>query len=59
MAMSEMKMYFFRMLKNYNVSLADDQTQPKIKSYVTVQAMMAVEEPINLIVQKRNNWLSF
>lgn len=55
MAMSEMKMYFFRMLKNYNVSLADDQTQPKIKSYVTVQAMMAVEEPINLIVQKRNN----
>ena len=53
MAFSEMKMYLYKMLKNHNVSLVDPKQELHIKTYVTVQAMMAVEEPIRLLVQKR------
>ena len=53
MAFSEMKMYLYKVLKNYKISLTDPTQKLNIKTYVTVQAMMAVEEPIKLLVKKR------
>jgi len=53
MALSEIKMYFALLLKNFNIRLADKEQELKTKSYLTVQTVMIVEEPVEIVVAQR------
>lgn len=53
MALSEIKMYFALLLRNFDIKLANEKQGLKTKSYLTVQTVMLVEEPIKIVVEKR------
>lgn len=54
LAMSEIKMYFAYILKNYDIKLVREDQVLDVKSYVTVQAMMTVNQEIKIRVEQRS-----
>lgn len=54
MAMTEMKLYFAKLLSKYQVKLADRNQALNVRSHLTIQAMMAVEDPVKLQVTTRS-----
>eukprot|EP00111_Clytia_hemisphaerica_P003611 TCONS_00010304-protein len=55
MALSEIKTYLASMLKNFDLSLVDENQELCVKSYISAQTTMAVDEPIQIRVQKRRH----
>lgn len=54
LALSEIKMYFAYILKNYDLKLVNEDQALDVKSYVTVQAMLVVNDPIKMRVEQRS-----